>query len=152
MPLAIETRLGFGARQTFAEGGFAIVDDAATPEVDVVPLSSFNQAGAESLTTIGGSLDEDRIAYRAWAEFMVPFIHSPLPPGDNRGPIELTNVELGVAASFKMLSWMSLDYEFRTSRQPQLLDAYQVRHNLLLTFAFVLAEREQPPEGGAPAE
>ena len=144
-PLAVEIRLGFGGLHVLADGALAVQDDGATPELDVIELNSFNQAGGELALVASGSMYEKRIAYKAEASFMMPFIHDALAEGDDRGLLELTNIELSATISFKLLEWMSLDYVLRAIRTPQLIDDFQVQNNLLLTmsYSFFKPEKEE---------
>lgn len=136
----VELRLGFGARQTFADDQLAVTDDAATPEIEVTRLQDVHQAGAEFVGQGWGTLEDNRVTYKLTVEAMMPFIKSELPPGDDRGAAELTNVDVIATISFKLVKWASLDYEFKAVRQPQLLDLWQLQSNLLLTFSYT-AER-----------
>lgn len=135
--LGIESRLGVGAQQTFASGNFAIQDNEDTPEIEVVALDDSVQAGLEFVTTAGGSILGKRITYATGVEVLVPFVND-LPKDDDRSAFDLTNVELYAKASFKIVEWASLDYEFRALRQPVLLEDFQIQNNVLLTFGYTL--------------
>lgn len=139
-----EFRAGFGSQQVFAEGQRALADDAATPEIEVNELRSFVQAGAELGTTLQGKLENNRVAYKVWVDVMTPFFRQK-EAGDDRGAFKMTNVEVGAKVSFKMVEWASLDYEFKALRVPQLADVFQVQNNLLLTFAYTLLKKDEPP-------
>ncbi|AUX23919.1 uncharacterized protein SOCEGT47_044490 [Sorangium cellulosum] len=130
----VELRAGAGGRETIARGELAISDDASTPTIEVSELDNVYQLGAEATAEAWGALSEKRVLYRASAEAMIPIARSALPPGDDRGALELTNIALVGALSFKLVEWASLDYELRAVREPQLIDRFQVQNNLLLTF------------------
>jgi hypothetical protein len=66
---------------------------------------------------------------------MMPFVND-LAEGDDRGLVDLTNMEFGAKLSFKVLEWLSIDYVFRALKQPQLLDEFQIQNNLLLTASY----------------
>lgn len=137
--LSIEARLGGGARQTLAAGQLALDDDPdATPDaVDVKELDDVFQVGAEAALEIWGQIEESRVSYRVSAEAMTPFYNNQAapPPGEEeKTAFELTNLAFRGALSVKLVEWASLDYELSAIREPQLLDAFQVRNNLLLTF------------------
>jgi hypothetical protein len=129
----LELRAGAGARQTFAESQLAISDDDKTPELEVKELDDISQLGVEGVIAFWGTVSAKTVTYRVGVEVMVPLAYSDLPATDTRGSLELANIEIGGALSFKLVEWASLDYELKAVREPQLLDAFQVQNNLLLT-------------------
>ncbi|MEM1031711.1 MAG: DUF3078 domain-containing protein [Myxococcota bacterium] len=151
--ISVEARLGGGARQTIADGQLAIADDDATPELDVQVLSDVLQVGGEAGLEVWGSFDEKRVNYRLSAEAMIPFVNNAeavtLADGTVEDPsaIDLTNVALRAILSVKIVEWASLDYELAAVREPQLVDLWQVRNNLLLSFG--LSTGSAPPEEAA---
>ena len=57
-----------------------------------------------------------------------------LAPGEAEdSAFELTNLAFRAALSVQLVDWASLDYELAVIREPQILDVFQVRNNLLLT-------------------
>ncbi len=135
--LALEVRLGGGARQVFAAGQLAITDGAAAPAViQARELIDYNQIGAEAALIGKGSFQKKRITYSASLQALTPFYNS-VATGD-RGPLELTEVEFDGKISLKIVEWASLDYQLRVLRQPLLVDDLQVQNNLLLTFGYSL--------------
>ncbi len=132
--LNVETSLGAGALHLFADGGRAVKDDAATPEIEVLEVASFSQGGVMWNARVYGELYEKRLVYQTYVEVMVPFLNSEdIAPKD---AWDLTNVELSASLSFKIFTWLSLDYVLRAVRQPQLIDEFQVQNNLLLTASY----------------
>lgn len=125
---------GFGSYQISEDGQLALNDNSATTAIEVMKLKSYTQAGAEIGTEIKGLVLKDRLTYKAYTNAMFPFVRT----GDsgNRSVVELTNIEIGAKLSVKIFSWASLDYEFKAVRQPQMLDAFQIQNNLLLTFKY----------------
>lgn len=132
--LSLESRLGFGGVHVFADG-LAIADDDATPEIDVVALDGYSQAGGVLDVTLWGNLYDKKLVYKVSAEVMMPFVND-LKEGDDRNVLDLTNVELTASLTFKVFEWLSVDYVFRALRQPQLLDEWQIQNNLLLTASY----------------
>ncbi|MEM1032797.1 MAG: hypothetical protein AAGN82_20800 [Myxococcota bacterium] len=133
-PLNIETRVGGGARQSLANGQLAINDDEETADVvEVEELDDVLQAGAEAAVELWGSLQDKRIIYRASAEAMIPLANNQ-PDDDDRSALELTNFNARASVGLRFVEWASLDYEFATVYEPQLVDQVQIRNNLLLTF------------------
>ncbi len=133
-PVSVEVRLGAGGRHVLADGQLAVTDDEDTPVVEVSELDDVHQLGAEAALEIWGGFEEGRLTYKFTAEAMTPFLHNDLPAGDDRSSFELTNILLKAALSAKVVEWASVDYEFRAVREPQLLDAFQIQNQLLLTF------------------
>jgi hypothetical protein len=137
-PFAVETRAGFGGLHTLAEGQL-VVDD-----IEVRELYSFDQAAVEMGVALFGTYFEDKITWRVAADVAVPVVNRPEESGQDLG--ELTNIDLSATLSFKMLSWLSLDYKFRALRQPQLVDAFQIQNNLLLTLSYTWSSAEEDAE------
>lgn len=134
--MKLEARLGFGAMQVKATNQYAIKDDAATPEVDVTSLSSYEQAGLEGGFNFTGLINETT-TYSLSGEFLIPFIKD-LPPGDDRDSLELTNYEIVAKLATKLNSWMNLNYEYKLKKQPQLLDKNQIQQLLLLNLSYTI--------------
>lgn len=134
--LQVDIRAGFGASQTFAEGGLVFVDLTGST-VTLRRLEDVVQAGAVIGVDAKGTLEEGRINYHLRAEVMTPFINS---DPDGRSAIDLTNFDVGAKLGFKLFEWASLNYELRIMRQPQLIDAWQIQNNLLLTFNYALIQ------------
>ncbi len=134
--LKLEVRLGGGARQVFADGQFAVTEAAATGPIAIKELSDFNQIGAEAAIMASGAFQKKRITYSASLQALTPFYNSV--STEERGPLDLTEVEFDGKISLKIVEWASLDYQLRVLRQPLLIDDIQVQNNLLLTFGYTL--------------
>jgi hypothetical protein len=142
----LEGRVGAGAQEVFANGVLALGDDAKTPDVvEVKELASFNQAGVEALAEATGTFRPQRITYKAGIGVLFPLAHTALAAGDERTTLQLTNVDIVGALSFKLVDWASLDYQLRLLRQPQLVDAWQVSNNLLLTIGLAVGTKAAKP-------
>lgn len=138
--LRAELRTGLGAREVFAGDQFALKDNADTPEIEVAELESFQQIGAEVVGQVQGKILSDRIIYSAGAELLTPFYDSS--SETEKSLTELTNIELYAKVSLRLVSWASLDYEYRAVRQPALLDKFQIQNNLLFTIGYTLLEED----------
>jgi len=138
--LKIEFRAGLGAREVFADSQFAVKDNADTPVLEIVELESFTQAGAEVVAEATGQLAGDRVTYGAGAEVLTPFYDSV--SDSDQSATDLTNIDLYAKLSFKLVSWASIDYQYKATKQPALLDKFQVQHNLLLTIGYTLLEED----------
>lgn len=131
--LALSVRAGFGAIETFAKGGRVVADDGGTAAIELKSLEDVTQAGAVVGVEAKGELDEKRVFYTAHAEVLFPVIND---DAQDRGVLDLTNVDIGAKLGFKLFSFASLDYEIKIIRQPQLVDAWQIANSLLLNFSY----------------
>jgi len=131
-PIVVETRLGAGGLQIFADKQLAITDDPTTPVVEVQELKTVLQVGGEAAIDIEGVLFKKKVKYKAGAAALVPFWSNADAEGAKSG-FDLMNVDLGGTVSIAMLEWASLDYGFRIQRQPQLTDQWQIRHGMTIT-------------------
>jgi hypothetical protein len=140
--LHIEGRLGAGAQEVFADKALALSDKAETPDfVEVKELLSYQQLGAEALVEAAGDFRKEKISYKVGLGVMVPFVRSEQKADDTRNAFDLTNVDLIGNLSFKVIEWASLDYQLRVLRQPQLVDAWQISNNLLLTIGLAMGTK-----------
>ncbi len=133
--LELEIRIGLGAHEVFATGAFALDDDSKTPEIEVTELHSYNQLGGEFGLYIRGSHYKGKLRYDLHSEILIPMV-ADRKDSETRSLVELTNFSFGAKISFKLLAWLSLDYQFKAILQPQLLDEWQVQNTLLLTIGY----------------
>ncbi len=133
--IALEGRAGIGGQETFAKGQLAIADDPKTTDkIEVKELSDFAEIGAEGVANAWGFIDETkRVSYTVGVGVLVPFAHTDLAKGDNRGLGDLINVDINGGLHVKVFDWASLDYKLAVIRQPLLVDAWQVANTLLVT-------------------
>ena len=137
----IEIRLGFGAQEFFGDDQLATTKvDSDKKIVSVKELEDYSQVGGEASIQIDGSLWEDKVTYRVYAEAMIPFYTS-IDDSEDRNAGELTNVELGAGLTFKLVEWASVVYEFKAVRLPLVLDEFQIQNNLLLSFSYSLHKK-----------
>lgn len=138
--LNLLVKLGFGAQHTFAAGQLAVNDDGATDTIEVKELRNAHQGGPVLDVEIRGSFPERKISYFLGGEMLIPVIND---DSEDRSAIKLTNMLFEAGLSVKIVSWASLDYQFRALREPQIIDVFQVQNNLLLTFTWSVVE---PPK------
>jgi Protein of unknown function (DUF3078) len=151
VPATLELRLGAGAQEVLADGQLAVTGtvqvmnpvNGVLNQVNLQQLEDANQLGPELAASLWGTFVDKTITYRINADVMTPALHSALVPGDTRGPVALTNVQVDGKVSFHFVSWASLDYQLRAIRQPQVVDVFQVQNTLLLTFG--LSYGSKPP-------
>ncbi|KYF93467.1 hypothetical protein BE20_09285 [Sorangium cellulosum] len=140
-PILVEARAGAGAQEVIASGVLALGDDDGTPEVEVSELSSYSQLGAEAVIEASGALRDKQITYKAGIAALLPIVYSDLDAGDERGALDLMNVDIVGGLTFKLVEWASLDYQLHVVRQPQLVDAWQVQNNILLTLSYAVGSK-----------
>ncbi|WP_437785498.1 hypothetical protein [Sorangium sp. So ce1097] len=148
----VEARAGAGAQEVIASGVLSLADDGGTPEVEVSELSSYGQLGAEAVIEASGTLRDKQIAYRAGIAALLPIVYSDLDAGDERGALDLMNVDIVGGLSFKLVEWASLDYQLHVVRQPQLIDAWQVQNNILLTLSYAVGSKVPAPPPCVPCQ
>jgi len=143
----VEIRVGASAHQTFANHQLAINDDAATKDVvEVDELQTYHQIGVEAAAIAWGKLSGDKVLYKAGVEAMMPLYKSDTLSAEGKSSAELINVIGFGTLSFKIVSWASIDYDFRVVRQPQLIDKTQVQNHLLLTFGINVGSKPKAKE------
>jgi len=138
-PYNIEVRAGFGGLHTIASDQFT-VSGKDGDQVSIVELDDFNAGAVEIAVGLWGDLWEKKAAYKAGAEFLIPVVND---DALDRDPGELTNMEFYAGITFKLLKWMSLDYQFKAVKQPQIVDEFQIQNNLLLTIGYSWSDADE---------
>lgn len=127
---------GAGAIQTIADGGYIVKNDDATPEIDLMALKSYNELGSSIYMDLNGTIKTmSVIDYKATLELMTPFLND---DPQKRGAVELTNIDFNLTLSSKITSWLSLNYELKIVKRPQLLDKYQIQNTLMISLNYIL--------------
>ena len=132
------TRVGFGARQTFADGVRVVQDDDDTETIEVTELDNVIQAGAEGFVGVRGGTKDGRATYNVGTSIMIPFLNN---DDQDRSATELTRLAAEAQVTFGVFEWLNLVYNFKAIKDPQLLDETQLQNNLVLTFQYTLLER-----------
>lgn len=152
-PFNVSVRVGFGLRETFANGVLVVQDDETTPVIEVVDLTNPDssltvfQGGLEGFLGLSGQVHDDRLSYDIGLSALLPFLNN---DSEDRSAVELTRIGLVGGIAYGVFDWMSVNYKLRVLQDPQLLDEVQVQNNVLLTFNYTLIERE--PEDEPPPE
>ncbi len=150
--ISLETRVGFGAIETFASG-LAVTDDSATPELEVTELDDSYMIGGEGVLNVWGFFDNDkRISYIAGVTVLAPFVTSTLPEGDDRNLGELINFEGVAGLNAKLFDWAAVSYRLNVTRQPLLIDEFQISNMLLLTIGAAWGSKAPEPEPPPPCD
>ncbi len=122
--VTLNWRLGVGLRQNVFNGLYVNEDDAATEEIDLYQVDSFNQEGLE--TTITGNVRITRyLSYITDLEVFADFSDMGEPTVDWRNNLSL-----------RLTRYLSLDYVLDILRFPQVVDQTQTSQSLLLRFSF----------------
>ena len=140
-PLSLSVRLGFGARETFADGVLVETDNENTPEIELTELDNVFQGGGELFAGIDGGLWGKKLTYTVSAVAMVPFLNN---DPEERGAFDLMRYGFYGGMSVSVAEWMAVNYQVKVLKDPQLLDELQVQNNLLLSFQYTFIEREPP--------
>ncbi len=120
----INWSVGLGLRQTLTRGLFAEAPTSQTPELIYNQVDGSGQEGVESFLT-------GRLRLTEFARFTTNFeIFADFTAFDD--PTLLWDNTL----SLRLLDFLSLDYTFRITREPQLTDETDLYHALLLRFAW----------------
>lgn len=127
----MEARLGYGAQQIFADGQFSI-DKSEGGVITLKALNDVRQSGLELGFDYFIQLDK-KTNFVFKTEALVPFENQ---DSQNRDALELTNIDLTAKITTKLYELLSLSYEHRLVRQPQLLDATQTTDLLLLNLSY----------------
>ncbi|HET9991130.1 MAG TPA: hypothetical protein VFQ65_21505 [Kofleriaceae bacterium] len=143
----LSLRLGIGGRSTFADGVFVNHDNAATPEVELLELSTVHQLGIEAFAGAVGKLEKGKFNYKAGFAVLLPFVNN---DAANRSATSLTRVAFEATLTYTMASWFSVVYSSQIIRDPQLFpagkDEIQVQNTLLATFQFNLVKKKEAPK------
>ena len=145
-PFTLVIRGGIGARETLAQGVRAVDDNPDTDVIEVTELRDVYQAGAEAFAGAQGEFPERDITYKIGGTGLLPLLNND--PQD-RGAVELFRYGLTGQVNFNVFEWMSINYNARILRDPQLIEKTQVQNNLLLTVKYSLIEAREP-EGEKP--
>jgi hypothetical protein len=137
-------RLGIGGRHTFSDSALIAHDDAMTPEVELLQLSSVHQLGAEAFAGVTGKLDKAKANYKAGLAVLLPFVNN---DKFDRSATSLTRVAFEGNLTYAMSSWLSVVYSLAIIRDPQLFPAdkelVQVQNTILVTFQMNLVKKKE---------
>ncbi len=129
-----KARLGAAMQHVLTRDGFALSDNAATPEVEYNQLVSSTQAGAELGFDAVGSI-ADNLSYTFRADFFYPVYESEDSPQDG---IEKLNTDIAGKLSVRVSKYFSLDYILAVKRIPIIVDEWQVQNGLLVSCNYTL--------------
>jgi len=139
-PFRITTRVGFGGRETFAEGVFVVDTDASDENTIVLnELEDIFQAGAEFFAGIDGKLFRKTILYEAGAKVLLPFVNN---DEQERDGFELRRIVGFATVTVGVVEWLSINYQLRIVDDPQLVEEVQIQNLLLVSLQYTLIERK----------
>jgi hypothetical protein len=142
-PFTLSIRGGIGARETFASNALVVSESPESGPIQVESLRNIYQGGAEAFVGIKGKLPDRNISYDLGANGFLPVINNSV---DDRTPTELFRYGLNGNLTFHAVEWMSVSYNARILRDPQLIDRTQVQNNVLLNFSYSLIEPRDPAD------
>lgn len=147
--LNVYTRAGFGGRHTFADGARAIKSDKDPMNVRYTVLKDVHQAGAELFAGVDGKEVDGRLLYSAGVTALFPFLNN---DDTDRSILKLTKVAMSAAVGMGVFSWLSINYQLKVIRDPQLVDAVQVQNALLFSLQYTVSSpTPSPPAPSSPA-
>ncbi len=137
--LTAEFMIGPAGNQVIADGQYVIDDNGNTPDViEVRELKNYAQFGGKAAARLNGEIQlKSQITYSVLAEAMMPFVYD---DDENRDPPELTNYNFAASLSTKLTDWLSVNYEFKALKQPQLIDEWQVSNNLMISLHYIFVD------------
>jgi hypothetical protein len=130
----VDFKLGLGGQHIFTRNGFALTDDADTPEIEYTRLQTSNSMGGEFEVEGNGQIAEN-IGWKFLTSLFYPFVTSF--ETDLKGA-DLLHVELNAGLSVKLAEWLSFDYVLSAKYLPFIVNEWQVQNLGLLTAGFNL--------------
>lgn len=143
-PFTFRTRLGLGARETFVGGVLVTDDNPETSELDVRELESVYQGGLQAFLGADGNFPSQNLTYEAGVTGLLPVLNN---DRQDRSALELTRIGVTAGLTFGAFEWLSSSYRLEVTRDPQLVDATQIQHNVLLTLKYDLITRRDEDTG-----
>lgn len=138
----LEIRTGAAAKEIFAKDQLILADDATSTNVtEVSELRNFQQLGASASSDLHGHL-QNGLFYSVNADLMLPIVKGSS-SGDKRNSVDLLNQKYSAKLEQDLMSWLSMSYSFSATKEPQLLDKFQVTHAFLLNFSHLLLARKE---------
>jgi hypothetical protein len=133
-PVAVEIRGGVAGRETFADGQRVLDDDPATRLVEAREAEDALQLGGCVGLSIAGAIEPARTRYRLGIEVLAPVLGPELDPGELTETAQQATFEIGLAASVTVVPGLALGYEVEALREPFVLDTFQSRTAVFVSF------------------
>ena len=130
--------LGLGAQEVFVrgDGGFAVTDDADTPQIELTRMQDSVQIGVEVGMEASGTAGE-QVTWALNVNALQPFYEDIAVDTGLEG-LEKLNVETIGKVGVKLAKWVSLDYVLTARKLPLIVDEWQIQNSVLLSTAFNL--------------
>ncbi len=142
----LRTRVGAAMQELITQNGYALTDDATTPNIlEYTQLRSSLQGGAEfDIETLGTIVEN--ITYAGRAGFFYPIWET------NDAQLTGSKLQTDISAklSFHMSKYISLDYVLSAKRIPQIVEQWQVTNGILLSVAMNVIDNSKPTPPPAP--
>ena len=133
----LEGRVGIGAKQN-AFNGQSILTKFENDVATVEEREYTSKVGVKYGLYANGVVGSKAISYTAYAAFLSPFSQFPEEDGNELSISQATDHELGLNVAFNATSWLSLVYDFKNVRQPDIQKESQITHSFLATTAFAM--------------
>ncbi|MDD5224866.1 MAG: hypothetical protein PHE84_12850 [bacterium] len=134
--IKLNLRAGMSAWEIWARDGYAVADNASTPELELKVIQDSTAFGSGLIARATGTLRPE-VTYEAKAEAMYPFVYNIDTPLSG---IDLLNLDFNFLLQVKLQKWLSLDYTFKALRLPFITDKWQIQNGVLLSATFELVK------------
>lgn len=142
----VEARIGAGASQTRGDGQLRVDDDDSTTEVELSRIKNVGQAGVELGLEWSGKWNKVS-SYKLTFESLFPMTEVKADsPCAKCTDLERAQVDIKASVSTKATESLSLAYEYSASKQPDLLNEFQIRHGFKLTYEYDFLAKGGPEE------
>jgi len=133
----LEFRLGGGALQLQAKDQLRLADDDKTARIELVEIEEIHQVGVEYGVFFKGKWNEES-TYSLSIDLLTP-LGEDIKLGkecDDCSDMQLTNVDIKASVGTKLNGWVTLVYEYKALKQPQVLDKFQIQHGIVLNISY----------------
>lgn len=131
--LTVQFKVGAGAQELIGRGGYALADDAKTPELELKQLRGAVQIGVEAEAAALGQLGPT-LHWRAKAALFAPAWTSISGTPSGLGAL---STDLAAGVSYKLSKWLALEYVLSARRVPIVVDAWQVTNGVVLALSLL---------------
>ncbi|MEO1334245.1 MAG: DUF3078 domain-containing protein [Myxococcota bacterium] len=141
-------KLGLGAQQIIARGGFNLIDVVVEDDVEVYRLQEINDTfdfGAEATVAAKGFVIKDVLTWNLSTVAFLPLVTSGdvFAAGSDAdseplGTIDRLNLEVAGGLSLKLTKYVSMDWNLLVRRFPQVRDDFQITNTFLVTLTMDL--------------
>jgi hypothetical protein len=129
-----EILLGLSFREAPRNNFLTNKDDPATKDmVELISVGDFYQVGGENIYRIWGDLWEKKINYVAGVELMMPLYDH---PDTTLSAADKLYVQMGTRWAFRIVKWLSIDYELKVVRDKLMTADWQIQNNIMINLTY----------------